>query len=150
MNITISMYNLIEYSDNYSDTSGSLWQFQGDEIENNATVSVAYSSSFEYKSKFVNNIDNIIKLKGVKIIVVPLKYLSNFWRSTEMPLINCKVELSLTWIENCILATSVNVANDAIANASKAAFRIIDGKLYVPAVTLLPEDNGKLSKPLST
>ena len=67
-----------------------------------------------------------------------------------MPFINCKVELSLTWIENCILATSVNVANDAIANASKAAFKIIDGKLYVPAVTLLPEDNGKLSKPLST
>ena len=140
MNITISMYNLIEYSDNYSDTSGSLWQFQRDEIENNTNVSGEYSSSFEYKSKFVNNIDNTVKLKGVKIIVLPLKYLSNFWRSTEMPLINCKVELSLTWIENCILATSVNVANDAITNASKAAFKIIDAKLYVPAVTLLPEE----------
>ena len=87
---------MIEYSDKYSDTSGSLWQFQRDEIENNANVSGAYSSSFEYKSKFVNNIDNTVKLKGVKIIVLPLKYLSNFWRSTEMPLINCKVELSLT------------------------------------------------------
>ena len=140
MNITISMYNLIEYSDNYSDTSGSLWQFQRDEIENNANVSGAYSSPFECKSKFVNNIDNTIKLKGLKIIVVPLKYLSNFWRSTEIPLINCKVELSLTWIENCILATSVNVANDAITDASKAAFKIIDAKLYVSAVTLLPEE----------
>ena len=67
-----------------------------------------------------------------------------------MPLINCKVELSLTWIENCILATSVNVANDAITDASKAAFKIIDAKLYVPAVTLLPEDNAILSKPLNT
>ena len=67
-----------------------------------------------------------------------------------MSLINCIVEVSLTWIENCILATSVNVANDPIANAFKAAFKIIDAKLYVPAVTLLPEDNAILSKPLNT
>ena len=63
-----------------------------------------------------------------------------------MPLINCKVELSLTWIENCVLATSVNVANDVIANAAKTAFKITDAKLVV---TLLTEDNVKLSKLLS-
>ena len=48
--------------------------------------------------------------KGVKI-AVPLKYLSNFWRSLEMPLINCKVELSLDWIENCVLTTATTGAN---------------------------------------
>ena len=66
---------------------------------------------------------------------MPLKYLSNFWRSLEMPLINCKVELSLTWIENFILATSSGITNDAIANAAKATFEITDAKLYVPVVT---------------
>ena len=54
------------------------------------------SSSFKYKSSFITDIN------GVKI-AVPLKYFSNFWRSLEMPLINCKVELSLKWIENCVL-----------------------------------------------
>ena len=54
-----------------------------------------------------------------------------------MPLINFKVELSLVWIENCISATSANVANDAIANAAKAAFKINDAKLYISVVTAL-------------
>ena len=71
-----------------------------------------------------------IKKEGVKI-AVPLKYLSNFWRSLEMPLINCKIELSLKWIENCILSSS------EIA----ATFKITDTKLYVPIVTLKTEDN---------
>ena len=66
-----------------------------------------------------------------------------------MPLINCKVELSLVWIENCISATSVNVANDAIANAAKAAFKINDAKLYISVVTALTQENAKLSKLLS-
>ena len=91
------MYNLIEYSDNYSDTSGSLWQFKRDEIEGDVDLTVDAqhipnnSSSFKYKSSFITN------RNGVKI-VVPLKYLSNFWRSLEMPLINYKAELSLKWI----------------------------------------------------
>ena len=77
---------------------------------------------------------------GVKI-AVPLEYLSNFWRSLEMLLINCKVELSLKWTEKCILTTA--------ANASKAIFKITDAKLYVPIVTLSVEDNSKLSKLLN-
>ena len=90
--IAMSMYNLIEYSDNYSDTSGSLWQFKKDEIERDVDLTVNAqhipnnSSSFKYKSSFITN-KNCVK------IVVPLKYLSNFWISLEMPLINCKVEL---------------------------------------------------------
>ena len=127
------MYNLIEYSDNYSDTSGRLWQFKRDEIEGNVVANHIpnNSSSFKYKSNFITN------RNGVKI-VVPLKYLSNFWRSLEMPLINCKVELSLKWYERCLLTA-----------ATTATFTITDAKLYVPIVTLSTEDNAKLSKLLS-
>ena len=72
-------------------------------------------------------------------IVAPLKYLSNFWRSLEIPLINCKVELSLKWYENCILSSA----------GTAATFAITDTKLYVPVVTLKTEDNTKLSKLLT-
>ena len=84
------MYNLIEYSDNYSDISGSLWQFKRDEIEGNIDLTVDgnnilnNSSSFKYKSSFITS------RNGVKIAVL-LKCLSNFSRLLEMPLINCKV-----------------------------------------------------------
>ena len=77
---------------------------------------------------------------GVKI-AVPLKCLSNFWRSLEIPLINCKAELSLNWIENCVLTTA--------ANANKATFKITDAKIYTLIVTLSVEDNVKLLKLLS-
>ena len=90
------------------------------------------SSSFKYKSSFITN------RNGVKI-VVPLKYLSNFWRSLEMPLINCKVELSLKWNENCVLPSA----------GAAATFTTTDTKLYVPVLTLKIEDNAKLSELLS-
>ena len=90
INITMPMYNLIEYSDNYSDTSGSLWQFKRNEIEGDVDLTVNAqhipndSSSFKHKSSFITS------RNGVKI-AIPLKYLSNFWRSLEIPLINYKV-----------------------------------------------------------
>ena len=141
INITMPMYNLIEYSDNYSDTSGSLWDFKRDEIVNNANVTNDDNApSFKYKASNIGNTENNGTKDGVKI-AVPLKYLSNFWRSLEMPLINCKVELSLKWTENCILTTA--------ANANKVIFKITDAKLYVPIVTLSIEDNSKLSKLLN-
>ena len=121
INIAMPMYNLTEYSDNYSDTSGSLWQFKRDEIEGDVDLTVDAqhipnnSSSFKYKSSFITN-------RNVKT-VVSLKYLSNFWRSLEMPLINCKVELSLTWDLKCVLCTLAET------------FTITDAKLYVPTVT---------------
>ena len=90
--------------------------------------------SFKYKASIIGNTgDNEIKNR-VKI-AVSLKYLSDFWRSLEMPLINCKVELSLNWIERCLLTV-----------ANTATFKITDAKLYVPIVTLSAEDNAKLSK----
>ena len=138
INITMPMYNLIEYSDNYSDTSGILWGFKRDEIDNSVNVTNDDNApSFKYKASNIGNTENNGTKNGVKI-AVPLKYLSNFWRSLEMPLINCKVELSLKWIENCVLTTA--------ANANKATFKITDAKLYVPNVTLSIEDNAKLSK----
>ena len=138
INIVMPMYNLIEYSNNYFDTSRSLCQFKRDELEENVDLTVDdnhipnNSSSFKYKSSFITN------RNGVKI-VVPLKYLSNFWRSLEIPLINCKVELSLRWYENCILT---NVAGNS-------TYKITDAKFYVPVVTLSTEDNAKLSKLLT-
>ena len=135
------MHNLIKYSDNYSDTSGSLWQFKRDEIINNADVTNDNNApSFKYKANLIGNTENNGIKNGVKI-AVPLKYLRNFWRSLEMPLIKCKVELSLKWIENCVLTTT--------ANANKTTFEITDAKLYIPIVTLSAEDNAKLSKLLS-
>ena len=138
INITMPMYNLIEYRNNYSDTSGNLWGFKRDEIDNNADVTNDDNApSFKYKASNIGNTENNGTKNGVKI-AVPLKYLSNFWRSLEMPLINCKVELSLKWIENCVLTTA--------ANANEATFKITDAKRYVPIVTLSAEDNAKLSK----
>ena len=72
-------------------------------------------------------------------IAVSLKYLSNFWRLLEMPLINCKIEFSLGWYEECILSNNENAAT----------FTITDAKLYVPIVTLRTKDNTKLSKLLN-
>ena len=138
INIAMPMYNLIEYSDNYSDTSGNLWQFKRDEIEENVDLTVDNLSSFKYKSNIIGNL-TIAETKNNVKTVVPLKHLSNFWRSLEMPLINCKVKLSLGWNENCILSTG----------GENPIFVITDAKLYVPVVTLLAEGKAKLSKLLS-
>ena len=94
-------------------------------------------SSFKYKSNFIGETvadEANRKKEGVKV-VVPLKYSSNFWRY----LINCKVEFSLKWYNNCILSSS----------GTAATFTITDTKLYVPVVTLKTKANTKLSKLLS-
>ena len=96
---------------------------------------------FKCKSKFFGNTnaDGANRKKEGAKIVVPLKYLSKFWRYLEIPLINCKVEFSIKWYEECILSSSWTAAN----------FKITDTKLYVPVVTLKTEDNTKLSEILS-
>ena len=87
LNITMPMYNLTEYSNNYSDTSGSLWDFKRDEIDNNADVTNDNNApSFKYKANLIGNTEANGTKNGVKI-AVPLKYLSNFWRSLEISLI---------------------------------------------------------------
>ena len=113
--IAMPTYNLIEYSDNYSDTSGSLRQFKRDEVPaNNANLTIDNSDSFKYKAALVRKTTDAVantnsSAKDAKI-VVPLKYLSNFWRSLEIPLINCKGYLELNWIEDCILSSAGNSA----------------------------------------
>ena len=135
LDITMPMYNLIEYSDNYQDSSTTLYQYKRDEPpEANAIadLTVHNSSSFKHKISLLGNpvvADNIAR-KSVKV-VVPLKYLSNFFRSLEMPLINCKVKLNLTWKKECVLST----------DNGNAVFIIIDTKMYVPVVTLSKEHN---------
>ena len=136
------MYNLIEYSNNYSKTSGSLWQYCKDipaiDNNNNAIVDFAQKNlidSVNFKAKMTGQTgDN--GTKNVEIMV-PLKYLSNFWRALEMPLINCEINLILTWSTNCVII-STNVTNQ------NATFKITDTKLYVPEVTLSTQDNSKL------
>ena len=135
LDIVMPMYNLIEYSGNYQDSSATLYQYKRDEppeANANADLTADTSSSFKYKIKLLGNpvLDGAIAKLSVKI-VVPLKYLSNFFRSLEMPLINCSVKLNLTRKKECVLSNQ----------AGAAAFIINDTKLYVPVVTLSKKDN---------
>ena len=109
--IAMPMYNLIEYSNKYSDKSGILWQFKRDEAsDNNADLTIDNSQSLKYKANLLGKTadgakNTISSVKDAKL-VVPLTYLSNFWRSLEMPLINCKVYFELNWMEDCILSSA--------------------------------------------
>ena len=120
------MYNLVEYSDNYSKTSGSLWQYCKDipaVDNNNAIVNFAennLSDSFNFKVKMTGQTGDD-GTKNVEIMV-PLAYLSNFWRALEVPLIICEINLILTWSANCAFI-STNVANQ------NATFEITNTKL---------------------
>ena len=129
IDIVMPMYNLIECSDNYSKTSGSLWQYYNDDPNDNLTD----SESFKSKVKITENTPAAGNTKNVEIIV-PLKYLSNFWRTLEIPLINCEVNLILTWSKDCVITNSTG----------EGKFAITEAKLYVPVVTLSTTDNEKL------
>ena len=136
LDIVMPMYNLIEYSDNYQDSSATLYQYKRDEADAVADLTANNSNSLKYKIKLLGNVTEVagdtagLRRLNVKV-VVPLKYLSNFFRSLEMPLINCKIKLNLTRKKQCVLSTG----------AGEAVFIINDMKLYVPVVTLSKEDN---------
>ena len=135
IDIVMPMYNLIEYSDNYAKTTGSLWQYFRDEPNNN----LADSESFKSKIKITGKTPSDDIEKDVEIMV-PLKYLSNFWRTLEMPLINCEVNLILTWSSICVITNSTGAGT----------FEITDTKLYVPVVTLSTPENTKLLQQLKS
>ena len=108
------MYNLIEYSDNYSNTSESLWQFKRveppvDNVDLGVGDNSLNSQSFKQAAVLIgetrNAVNNTNSFVNNSKIVVPLKYLSNFGRSLEMPLIKCNIHLELNWIEGCILSS---------------------------------------------
>ena len=139
LDIVMPMYNLIECSDNYQDSSATLYQYKRDEPPEDdavADLTADNSSSFKYKIKLLDNVTEVagnaagVRRLNVKI-VIPLKYLSNFFRSLEMLLINCKIQLNLTWKKECLLSTG----------GGDAVFIINDTKIYVPVVTLSKEDN---------
>ena len=135
IDIVMPMYNVIEYSDNYSKTSGSLWQYYKDDPNDN----FANSKSFKSKVKITGNTPVDGNTKDIEIIV-PLKYLRNFWRTLEMSLINCEVNLILTWPKDCVITNSTG----------EGKFAITETKLYVPVVTLSTKDNEKLLQQLKS
>ena len=122
-------YNLIEYSNNYSKTSGSLWQYYKDFPNNN----ISNSESFKFKMKITGKSLAAGNTKKVEIIV-PLKYLNNFWRTLKTHLITCEVNLILTWSKDCVITNSTG----------ERKFAITETKLNGPVVTLLTSDNMKL------
>ena len=158
----MSMYNLIEYNKNYLKASGSLCNYYRDEPNSGAEEGVDYSiknsKSFDYKASITGKLEgNYVEKVDVQI-VVPLKYLSNFWRTLDMPLINCEISLNLSWSENCVLTSKVtrdadpdaDPAVDEINVPTNATFKIKDTKLYVPVVTLSAENDNKFLEQLKT
>ena len=139
------MYNLIEYSDNYAKTTGSLWQYCKDIPALNANDQIIIfaegnlTDSFNFKVKITGRNGND-GTKNVEIMV-PLKYLSNLWRTLEMHLINCEVNLILAWSSTCVLIAT-NTPNQ------NGTFAITDTKLYVTVVTLSTQENTKFLQQL--
>ena len=142
IDIVMPMYNLIKYSNNYSKTSGSLWQYHKDipAVNNDGDIvnfnEANATDSFNFKTKTTGQTNDDGEMNGVEILV-PLKYLSNFWRTLEMALINCEIELILDWSANFVII-STNNANQV------PTFTITETNLYVPVVTLSTQDNSKL------
>ena len=135
IDIVTPMYNLIEYSDNYWKASGNLWQYYNDDPNDDITQ----SESFKYKIKLTGKTPAAGHTKDVEIIV-PLKYLSNFWRTPKMPLINCEVRLILKWSKDCVITNFTR----------EEKFKIMETKLYVPVATLSTQDNAKLLQQLKS
>ena len=155
-------YNLLEYSKSYKKTTRSLWNYYRDEPSNPLSTN---SESFKYKTSIVGNTHNVdltitnnegnhdydANKAGTREteVVIPLKHLSNFWRGLDILLINCEVELILTWCKNCALADmTVSAAGNnnvppAIAAPTGVEFQITDTNLYVAVVTLSKKQNKK-------
>ena len=118
LDVVMPMYNLLEYSKNYWKTTGSQWNYYRDQPSNPLSTN---SESFKYKTSIAGNTYNVGNDDGnyeankagknETEIALPLKYLSNFWRSLDIPLINCEVEIILTWTKNWVLA-DMTVANN--------------------------------------
>ena len=129
MDIVMTMNNLIEYSDNYLKNSGSLWQYYRD----NPNYNITRSESFKYKIKITGKTLAAANTNDVEI-AVQLKYLSNVWTTLEMPLINCEINLILTWSEDCFIPSA----------AGDTKFKKTETKFYLPVITLSTQDNEKL------
>ena len=163
LEIVMSMYNLSEYSKNYRKTIGSLHNHYRDELSDDAgdnnfdNIKVINSNTFKYKNKIIGNTYNVnAGAQGYDVnknstqeveLAIPLKYLGNFWRALNIPLISCEVSLELKWDKNCVI-TSLEQRDLGGGNRDNAptgaTLAINDCKLYVPAVTLSKDDEIKL------
>ena len=153
LDVVMQRYNLLEYSKSNRKTTCGSWNYYRDEpngsVNNGIIYSIIGSKSFDYKENGLAH-NNLTK-NDVKI-VVPLKYLSNFWWSLNIPLINCEIELVLTWFKNCMLISKATREGDyganpaiyKVDNPENAIFEIANAKLYVPVVTLSKENDKKL------
>ena len=161
------MYNLLEYSKNYEKTSGSLFNYYRDEPKehtigdgNNAiNISIRNSESFDHKTKIVGSLAAGELEKDDVEIAIPLKYLGNFCRRLDIPLINCEITLILSWSEKYVLVGKAlrnapdpqpNPPIAAINSPTDEKFEITDCKLYVPVVTLSVENDNKLLEQLKS
>ena len=164
LDIVIPMYNLLDYGKNYKKTTGSFWNYYRDEPNsglggenNNVNYSVKDSKSFDYKTSITGKIEGNSTEKKVEIVVT-LKYLSHFWRTLNIPLTNCEINLILIWSEKCVLTSKttrdanseVNPAIAAVNNPTNAIFKITDTKLYVPVVTLSTKDDNNFLEQLKS
>ena len=163
LDIVMSMYNLLEYSKNHRKTIGSLYNYYRDELSDDAddsnfdNIKVVNSNTFKYKNKITGNTYNVnagadgydVNKSGTQKVelAIPLKYLGNFWRALNIPLISCEVSLELKWDKNCVI-TSLEQRDIGGGNRDNAptgaTLAINDCKLYVPAVTLSKDDEIRL------
>ena len=166
LDLVMPIYNLLEYSKNYRKTTGSLYNYYKDELDDDAVLNnfanrnVVNSSAFQYKSKLLGNTYNVASTndppagggarpvnpnyvankscKNEVILVVPLKCLGNFWRALNIPLISCEVSLELKWDKNCVI-TSQQVGED-----------LNGGNTAAPTDTTLAINDCKLYLPVVT
>ena len=157
------MYNLIKYSKNYRKTTVELlWNYYRDEPNSSTKAGINYtvenSKSFDYKTDSTGKLEsNYLEKEGVEI-VAPLKYLSNFWRPLDMPLINFEVSLTLTWCENCVLTSKAyrdqilvtNPPTAGVNNPTSVTHTITNNRLYVPVVPLSDQDDNRRLEQLKT
>ena len=169
LDIVMPMYNLLEHSDNYSMTSLNLGNYyridmNDDENENDnnnnkknrvSNSKTITSKSFKYKTKIIGSTPD----KGNRInkkVVVPLKHQIDFWRSSDLLLINCERELNLSWSVYCVISevsrTSRGVPNtypvayQVTLQTTSANFRINNAKIYVPVATFSIKNTIKFQK----
>ena len=159
----MSMYNLLEYSENYRKTIGSLYNYYRAELSDDAyddnfgNIIVVNSNTFKYKNKIIGNTYNVnagadgydVNKNGTQEVelAIPLKYLGNFWRALNIPLISCEISLELKWDKNCII-TSLEQRDIGGGNRDNAptdaTLSITDCKLYITVVTSSKDDEIKL------
>ena len=165
LDIVMSMYNLLEYSKNYRKTIRSLYNYYRNELSDDAdynnfnNIKVVNSNTFKYKNKITGNTYNVdagvdgydVNKNGKQEIelALPLKYLGNFWRALNIPLISCEVSLELKWNKNCVITSlekrQVDAGPPVVRDNSPtgATLAINDCKLYIPVVTLSKDDEIK-------